>query len=53
IDCNKGEYGLRTSPGSECSLNALAIDNPLGYSRLYLDGEMQLWFDEEDRLYKW
>ena len=28
IDCNKAEEGLRTTPGSQCSLNALAIDNP-------------------------
>ena len=25
IDCNKAEEGLRTTPGSQCSLNALAI----------------------------
>ena len=43
IDCNKAEEGLRTTPGSQCSLNALAIDNPLEYARLYLDGEMQVW----------
>ena len=23
IDCNKAEEGLRTTPGSQCSLNAL------------------------------
>ena len=50
IDCNKAEEGLRTTPGSQCSLNALAIDNPLEYARLYLDGEMQVWVDAEDRL---
>jgi hypothetical protein len=32
IDCNKAEEGLRTTPGSQCSLNALAIDNPLEYA---------------------
>ena len=41
---------MRTTPGSQCSLNALAIDNPLEYARLYLDGEMQVWVDAEDRL---
>ena len=53
IDCNKVEEGLRTTPGSQCSLNALAIDNPLEYARLYLDGEMQVWVDAEDRLDTW
>jgi hypothetical protein len=34
----------------ECALNALAIDNPLEYARLYLDGTMQIWIDAEDSL---
>lgn len=50
VDCNKAEEGLRTTPSSQCSLNALAIDNPLEYARLYLDGEMQAWLDAEDFL---
>ena len=29
IDCNKAEEGLKTTPCSECTLNALAIDEPL------------------------
>ena len=41
IDCNKAEEGIRTTPGSQCALNALAIDEPLEYARLALDGEMQ------------
>ena len=28
IDCSKAEEGLKTTPCSECALNALAIDNP-------------------------
>lgn len=40
IDCAKAEEGLKTTPNSECALNALAIDNPLEYARLYLDGTM-------------
>ena len=39
IDCAKAEEGLKTTPNSECALNALAIDNPLEYARLYLDAE--------------
>ena len=34
IDCNKAEEGLKTTPCSECALNALAIDEPLEYARL-------------------
>ena len=42
IDCAKAEEGLKTTPNSECALNALAIDNPVKYARLYLDGTMQM-----------
>ena len=50
IDCNKAEVGLKTTPCSECALNALAIDEPLEYVRLYLEGSMQMWADAEDSL---
>ena len=53
IDCNKAEDGLRTTPNSQCSLNALAIDEPLEYAKLYLDGAMQMWVDAEDSLELW
>ena len=43
IDCNKVEDGLSTTPCSQDSLNALAIDEPLEYDRLALDREMQAW----------
>ena len=39
-----------TTHNSECSLNALEIDNPIDYDRLYLDGTMQSWIDAEDSL---
>ena len=45
IDCEKAEEGLKTTPCSECALNALAIDEPLEYTRLYLEGNMQMWID--------
>ena len=38
IDCWEAEKDLKTTPGSDCSLNPLAIDEPLEYVRLYLDG---------------
>ena len=53
IDCNKAEEGIRTTPGSQCALNALAIDEPLEYAQLALDGEMQMWVDAEDSLELW
>ena len=43
IDCNNAEEGLKTTSRSECALNALAIDEPLEYARLYLEGNMQMW----------
>lgn len=53
IDCNKAEDGLRTTPSSQNSLNALAIDEPLEYARLALDGEIQAWVDAVDSLAVW
>ena len=46
IDCWEAEKDLKTTPGSDCALNALAIDEPLEYARLYLDGTMQMWIDD-------
>ena len=40
IDCQEAEKDLKTTPGSDCSLNTLAIDEPLEYARLYLDGNL-------------
>ena len=50
IDCNQAETGIQTTPNFQRCLNALAIDNPLEYARLALDGEMQTWVDAEDSL---
>ncbi len=41
IDYEKAEEGLITTPCSQNTLNALAIDEPLEYAQLVLDGEMQ------------
>ena len=43
IDCWEAEKRLKTTPSSECALNALAIDDPLEYTRLYLESNMQIW----------
>ena len=40
IDCWEAEKDLKTTSGSDCALNALAIDDPLEYARLYLDGNL-------------
>ena len=53
IDCWKAEKDLKTTPGSDCALNALAIDKPLEYAKLYLDETMQIWVDAEDSLELW
>ena len=50
IDCWEAEKNLKTTPGSDCALNALAIDEPFEYAQLYLDGNMQMWVDAEDSL---
>ena len=47
IDCWEAEKDLKTTSGSDCALNALAIDDPLEYARLYLDGNLQMWVDAE------
>ena len=44
---------IKTTPCSECALNALAIDKPLEYARLYLEGGMQIWVNAEDSLELW
>lgn len=50
IDCSKAEDGLKTTPCSQNALNALAIDKPLEYARLVLDGKAQTWIDSIDSL---
>ena len=47
---DQAESGIRTTPNSQRCLNALAIDHPLEYARLALDGELQAWVDAEDGL---
>ena len=50
IDCWEAEKNLKTTPESDCALNARASDDPLEYARLYLDGNLQMWVDAEDSL---
>ena len=50
IDCWKAKKDLKTTPGSDCVLNKLAINEPLEYTRLYLDENLQMWVYAEDSL---
>ena len=50
IDCWEAEKDLKTTPGSDCTLTSLAVDEPLEYARLYLAGNLQMWVDAEDSL---
>lgn len=50
IDYNRAKERLKTTPCSECALKALAIDEPLEYARLYLEGNMAMWVNAEDSL---
>ena len=43
IDCWEAEKDLKTTPGSDCALTSLAVDEPLEYARLYLEGNLQMW----------
>ena len=53
IDCWEAEKELKTTSSSECALNALAIDEPLEYVKLYLDENLQMWIDAENSLELW
>lgn len=53
VELWEAEKILKTTPGSDCALNSLAIDEPLEYARLYLDGNLQMWIDAEDSLELW
>ena len=35
---------------NETALTSLAVDEPLEYARLYLEGKLQMWADAEDSL---
>ena len=47
IDCWEAEKDLTTTPGTECALTSLAVDEPLEYARLYLNRNLQMWVDAE------
>lgn len=47
----KVEEGLEITPGHEGILDALAIDNPLEYVVMYLEGSMQSWAECENEIF--
>ena len=53
LDCGKWEQNLRISPNSQGRMDALAIDDPVEYVRLMLNGEMQVWLDTWDDCSVW
>lgn len=48
FDCNMIEENLKLTLSSQCAVNALAIDEPLQYVTMYLEGSFQSWIDCED-----
>lgn len=48
IDCGKTQDSLVTTPNSQRLLDALAIDDPLEYARLYFNFEIQDWINSAD-----
>lgn len=48
ISCAEAEKDLHTTPNSQRLIDNLAIDEPLKYAALALDGELQDWADAMD-----
>ena len=48
LSCAKAEKNLHTTPNSRRLIDNLAIDEPLKYATLALDGELQAWADAMD-----
>lgn len=53
LDCGKWEQGLLITPNSQGKMDALAIEDPVEYVRMMLNGEMQVWLDALDDLSVW
>ena len=48
LSCAEAEKNLYTTPNSQRLIDNLAIDEPLKYATLALDGELQAWADAMD-----
>ena len=51
LDCALAESRLTLTPGGQCELNALALDKPLEYAVMALEGSMQSWVDCGERIF--
>lgn len=48
LSCTEAEKNLHTTPNSQRLIDNLAIEEPLKYAMLALDGELQDWADAMD-----
>ena len=48
LSCAEAEKGLHTTPNSQRLIDNLAIEEPITYAALALDGELQGWADAMD-----
>ena len=48
LSCVEAENGLHTTPNSQRLIDNLAIEDPLAYVAMALDGELQDWADTMD-----
>lgn len=48
LSCAEAEKNLHTTPNSQRLIDNLAIEEPLKYAMLALDGELQAWADAMD-----
>ena len=48
LSCTEAEKGLHTTPNSQRLIDNLAIEAPITYVALTLDGELQKWADAMD-----
>ena len=48
LSCAEAEKNLHTTPNSQWLIDNLAIEEPLNYAMLALDGELQDWADAMD-----
>lgn len=49
LSCSEVEKNLHTTPNSQRLIDNLAIEEPLKYAVLALDGELQVWADAMDK----
>lgn len=52
LSCVEAEKELHTTPNSQRLIDNLAIEDPLSYVAMALDGELQAWADAMDEDYK-